>query len=163
MGTCAPEHFDAIIAAPGFSLGLCCNAHAVTRIHFLAPRPTKPPALPLAVEAARQLHAWLADVRFAFDLPLAPQGTPFQLRVWTQISAIALGKTSSYAELAQAINSAPRAVGGACGANPLPIVVPCHRVIASDGSLGGFSRAKGGFFLEIKRWLLAREVSCRPQ
>jgi methylated-DNA-[protein]-cysteine S-methyltransferase len=156
----APDSFDAIITAPGFSLGLNSDAKAVSRLCFLPSRPEKPPdaALPLAVEAARQLKAWLHDARFVFDLPTNAPGTPFQQRVWKEISAIPLGETRTYAQLALTLQSAPRPVGGACGANPLPLIVPCHRVIASDGSLGGFNRARGGFLLEVKRWLLARET-----
>jgi methylated-DNA-[protein]-cysteine S-methyltransferase len=90
---------------------------------------------------------------------LRPAGTRFQRRVWEEIARIPNRRTKSYGELAKAIKSAPRAVGQACGANPYPLVVPCHRVIAADGSLGGFARQGGDFFLEIKRWLLAHERS----
>ena len=90
-----------------------------------------------------------------FGLPLRPSGTAFQRRVWGEIAAIPCHQTKSYGELAKALHNAPRAVGQACGANPFPLVVPCHRVIASGGALGGFARQRGGFLLEIKRWLLA--------
>jgi methylated-DNA-[protein]-cysteine S-methyltransferase len=155
------QGFDAIVAAPGFALGVCCHAHAVTAIRFLEPQPEKTPdATPLAAEAVRQLKAWLLDARFVFDLPTKAEGTRFQARVWAQIRAIPLGQTRTYGQLAQALQSAPRPVGGACGANPLPLIVPCHRVIASDGGLGGFNRARGGFLLETKRWLLNHEAAC---
>lgn len=105
---------------------------------------------------------WLEQPDFVLDWPaLGGLGTVFQRRVWAQISGIPYGKTLSYGELAQSIASAPRAVGGACGANPLPLLVPCHRVVASGGGLGGFSRQRGGFLLEVKRWLLARECDGR--
>ncbi|MCX8144706.1 MAG: methylated-DNA--[protein]-cysteine S-methyltransferase [Azovibrio sp.] len=133
----------------------------MTGIAFLEPRPPEPPRTPLAALVARQLTAWLADARWRFDLPLAPCGTPFQRRVWQQIASIPLGETRSYGQLAQALGSAPRAVGGACGANPLPLIVPCHRVLAAHGGLGGFNRARGGFLLDVKRWLLAHEARCR--
>jgi methylated-DNA-[protein]-cysteine S-methyltransferase len=77
--------------------------------------------------------------------------------VWAEISAIPLGKTETYGQLAKNLKNAPRAVGQACGANPYPLVVPCHRVVASNGGLGGFNRQGGGFLLEVKRWLLAHE------
>jgi methylated-DNA-[protein]-cysteine S-methyltransferase len=104
-----------------------------------------------------QLAAYFAGELTAFDLPLAPRGTPFQLRVWNALTAIAYAATISYGELARRIGqpTAARAVGLANGANPLPIVVPCHRVIGADGSLTGFG---GG--LERKRWLLAHEAQC---
>jgi methylated-DNA-[protein]-cysteine S-methyltransferase len=106
-------------------------------------------------EAARQLREYFAGKRTQFDLPLAPEGTAFQRSVWRQLQAIPYGETISYGELARRVGKpkASRAVGSANGANPLPIVIPCHRVIASDGTLGGFG---GG--LPIKEMLLALEL-----
>jgi methylated-DNA-[protein]-cysteine S-methyltransferase len=155
------DPFTARLAAPGFSVGVCCDAEAVIALCFLEPGPEVAPDArqnPLAVEAVRQLKTWLLDARFVFDLPTRTQGTPFQKRVWAQIRTIPLGETRTYGEIAQALQNAPRAVGGACGANPLPILVPCHRVIASDGGLGGFARMRGGFLLDTKRWLLQHET-----
>jgi len=88
---------------------------------------------------------------------LRPSGTTFQRRVWAQIAAIPNHQTRTYGEVAKALHNAPRAVGQACGANPFPLVVPCHRVIATGGGLGGFARNRGGFLLDVKRWLLAHE------
>ncbi|HEV2268831.1 MAG TPA: methylated-DNA--[protein]-cysteine S-methyltransferase [Steroidobacteraceae bacterium] len=104
--------------------------------------------------AVAQLQEYFAGERRRFDLPLAPRGTEFQRRVWRALTEIPYGKTVSYGELARRIMkpSASRAVGLANGANPLPIIVPCHRVIGADGSLTGFG---GG--LPIKRRLLALE------
>lgn len=104
--------------------------------------------------AVQQLHEYLSGKRRTFDLELAPAGTAFQLATWQALQRIPWGTTCSYAQLAAAVGRprAVRAVGGANGANPLPIVIPCHRVIASDGSIGGYS---GG--LARKRWLLAHE------
>jgi methylated-DNA-[protein]-cysteine S-methyltransferase len=101
-----------------------------------------------------QLTEYFAGERTEFDLPLAPEGTAFQRRVWTELCAIPYGTTISYGELARRIGqpTAARAVGLANGSNPLPLVVPCHRVIGADGSLTGFG---GG--IERKRWLLAHE------
>lgn len=150
-----------IAAAPGFNLGLRCSADEILGIDYLPPGPEQAPQLPLAREAVCQLRAWLKDSRFEFSLPLAPAGTPFQRRVWTQISTIPLGQTRSYGQIAAQLNSGPRAVGGACGANPYPPVVPCHRVLAANGGLGGFANARGGFLLDVKRWLLRHE-GCLP-
>ena len=113
----------------------------------------------MAKEAVRQLRAYLKDPRFQFSLPLQPQGTHFQRRVWAGIAAIPAGATRTYGEVAAAIGSGPRAVGNACGANPYPLVVPCHRVVAAHQGLGGFARQRGGFLLDVKRWLLAHEGS----
>ena len=116
----------------------------------------------LAAEAVRQLKAYFADPCFVFGLPLRPAGTSFQRRVWSEIAAIPSCQTRSYGELARVLHSAPRAVGQACGANPYAVIVPCHRVIAAGGALGGFARNGGDFLLGIKRWLLAHEGSgCR--
>ncbi|MCX7176201.1 MAG: methylated-DNA--[protein]-cysteine S-methyltransferase [Proteobacteria bacterium] len=141
----------------GFALGLRCDADEILAVDFLTPRAAVTPKTPLAQEAVRQLRAYLKDPAFEFGLPLAPAGTHFQRRVWEGIAAIPSGETLSYGALAKSINSAPRAVGGACGANPYAVVVPCHRVVASGGGLGGFGHERAGFSLEIKRWLLAHE------
>lgn len=117
---------------------------------------TKPAAVGLAAEVARQLEAWAADPRFVFSLPLAPAGTPFQRRVWQALRAIPPGEVRTYGELARQLGSSARAVGGACRANPLPLVVPCHRVVAAGG-LGGFAGRTRGAALALKRRLLARE------
>jgi len=149
--------YATVLSAPAFSIGIACNADEITEITYLEPRAELPPATPLAKEAVRQLRAWLKDPRFEFGLPLAPAGTHFQRRVWEQIAAIPPGRTLSYGEVAAAIRSGPRAVGNACGANPYPIVVPCHRVVGANQALGGFARQKGGFLLEVKKWLLLHE------
>lgn len=153
------EEFQAVVPAPGFCLGVQCDDEEITEIHFLEPRAEMPPANPLAAETVRQLKAYLADPAFLFGLPLRPSGTAFQRRVWEEIAAIPCGSTRSYGEVAKALKNAPRAVGQACGANPFPLVVPCHRVIGAHAGLGGFARHGGGFLLDIKRWLLAHEGS----
>ncbi len=150
-------HYQAIVAAPGFALGVQCDDDEITGIDFLEPRPEQAPTTPLAAEAVRQLKAYIADPGFVFGLPLRPAGSTFQRRVWEQISAIPCGQTNTYGQLAKNLKNAPRAVGQACGANFYPIVIPCHRVIATGGGLGGFNRERGGFLLDVKRWLLDHE------
>ncbi len=110
-------------------------------------------------EAERQLTAYFRGERTSFELPLAPTGTPFQEAVWGALRTIPPGETLSYGALAARIDrpGAARAVGSACGRNPLPIVVPCHRVVGSNGHLGGFG---GG--LDWKRYLLALEAAPLP-
>lgn len=117
--------------------------------------PGQPVTSPLLHAAREQLAAYFAGRLRRFDLPLAPRGTPFQLRVWRALQDIPYGQTCSYSELAAAISSprACRAVGQANGRNPLMIIIPCHRVIAAGGGLGGYS---GG--LDIKRFLLRLEA-----
>jgi methylated-DNA-[protein]-cysteine S-methyltransferase len=153
------EPYQAIVAAPGFALGIKCDADEISAIEFLEPLAEQAAQTPLAAEAVRQLRAYLADPGFVFALPLRPVGTHFQRRVWEQISAIPSGQTNSYGQLAKSLKNAARAVGQACGANHYPVVIPCHRVVATGGGLGGFARERGGFLLAIKRWLLTHEGS----
>jgi len=111
-------------------------------------------ASPLLRDAKRQLDAYFAGKRRHFDLPLAPEGSPSEQRVWAVMAQIPYGETRSYGDIAQALGLSPRAVGHACARNPLPILLPCHRVTASDGELGGYS-GDGG--VETKRRLLQLE------
>lgn len=109
---------------------------------------------PLLQEAARQLRDYFAGTRRTFDLPLNPRGSDFQRSVWREMLAIPYGATKSYGDLAKATGGIARAVGTACGANPIPIFIPCHRVLAADRRLGGFSGGKGP---ETKAFLLTLE------
>ena len=110
--------------------------------------------LPLFEKARRQLEEYFAGVRQNFDLPLDPGGTDFQRRVWRTLLDIPYGKAISYKELAQRVDRPKgfQAVGQANGKNPLPILIPCHRVIAADGSLGGYSAGldRKGFLLDLE-------------
>ncbi len=110
-------------------------------------------ASPLLAEARQQLQAYFDGDRLAFTLPLAPAGTAYQRRVWQALCEIPPGVTRTYADIARAVGGSPRAVGGANGRNPIPIVIPCHRVVATTG-IGGYS---GGDGLPTKRFLLALE------
>ena len=110
-------------------------------------------------EAARQLDAYFAGRLHHFDLPLAPTGTDFQTAVWRALTAIPYAATRTYGDIAGDIGSVSRAVGQACGRNPIPIIIPCHRVVASGGRLGGFSGAGG---VGTKRWLLGLEGAMLP-
>jgi methylated-DNA-[protein]-cysteine S-methyltransferase len=111
----------------------------------------------LLAEAARQLDAYFAGLLTDFSLPLRLAGSPFEMRVWAAMRQIPFGETRCYGDLADAISSAPRAVGRACGRNPIPIVVPCHRVLGRNG-LGGYS-GNGG--LATKQRLLELEGALR--
>jgi methylated-DNA-[protein]-cysteine S-methyltransferase len=117
-------------------------------------RSTDETATPVLREAQRQLDQYFKRRLRRFDLPLAARGTPFQQSVWKMMSAIPFGETATYGSMAKALGSGPRAVGMACGRNPLPIVVPCHRVMGSGRNEGGFSGGRG---LPTKRELLALE------
>lgn len=116
------------------------------------------PDAPILREAKRQLDAFFDGDLGHFDLPLEPAGTAFQQKVWTCLRTIPLGDTWSYGDVAAAVGTAPRAVGQANARNPLPIFIPCHRVTARLGRLGGYS---GGDGISTKRWLLAHEARMR--
>jgi methylated-DNA-[protein]-cysteine S-methyltransferase len=102
------------------------------------------------------IQRWLAGGVWPRGFPLAPEGTPFQRRVWKELQRIPPGARLTYGELAERLKTAPRTVGGACRANPIPLLIPCHRVVAANGD-GGFAGHTRGHWLEIKRWLLEHE------
>jgi methylated-DNA-[protein]-cysteine S-methyltransferase len=120
-------------------------------------RPGEPSAL--LVEAARQLHEYFAGRRQTFDLPLSPAGSAFHQKVWRRMRDIPFGRTATYGDLARDLGCAAQPVGSACAANPIAIVIPCHRVVATTG-LGGFS---GGAGVESKRFLLHHEGALDPE
>lgn len=131
----------------------------VAGISYLPPAAeTKAPENTLAERAARQLERYRDDPDAKFDLPLLIEGTAFQRRLWNALCEIPRGRTLTYGELARKLGGEARAVGQACGDNKLPIVIPCHRVVAADG-IGGFAHSTGGYLLEAKRWLLMHEAS----
>ncbi len=125
----------------------------------LGPMPAGVAGTGPVAEAVRQLSEYFARKRAAFDLPIAPAGTPFQRRVWDELQKVPYGDTVSYGEIARRIGhpTASRAVGAANGANPIPIIIPCHRAVGSDGSMTGYG---GG--VERKRTLLAIESGQAP-
>ena len=127
---------------------------AITRIAWEDAPPPCPPASATLAAARDQIDAYFARRRDTFGLPLAPGGTPFQQTVWRQLRAIPYGATQTYGDLARTLGSSPRAVGRACGENPIPIVIPCHRVLAAGGGTGGYSGAGG---VATKHQLLALE------
>ncbi len=152
------NRYQAKIRTPFAVLGICTEEDWLTEIDYLPLSASlMTPVTPLAKEVCAQLQAYLSDPRYTFDLSLHINGTVHQRRVWEQIQDIPSGQTCSYADIAAKIHSAPRAVGRACGANRIPIVIPCHRIIAKNGGLGGFMNARDGEPLEIKRWLLQHE------
>jgi len=115
---------------------------------------------PLLLAARDQLEEYFAGSRTVFELPLDPPGTEFQRRVWRELAAIPYGETRSYGQLAARLGTAPRPLGGACGRNPLPVLIPCHRVLAGDGRLGGYSGIDG---IDTKIFLLRLEGVTLPQ
>jgi methylated-DNA-[protein]-cysteine S-methyltransferase len=149
--------YDLIYMAPCTALGIRFDAEALRHIEFLpSHRSAQSSTHPLARETIRQLNAYFKEPSFRFDLPIKLNGTVHQQAVWQAIAAIPQGQVLSYGTIAGTLCSGSRAVGNACGRNPLPIVIPCHRVVGKQG-LGGFNRDKTGAMLNIKRWLLTHE------
>ena len=150
-----PLQFDAVIKAPFGAVGISVQGMQVAIELLFKKNKPKPAEHKLAKEVASQIEAYFADSYHYFNLPLIFKGTPFQRRVWQVISAIPPGRVLTYSEIAQELGSGPRAVANACGANYLPLVIPCHRVVAKKG-LGGFMQGnpRGP---KIKRWLLKHE------
>ena len=149
-----------IVPSPVGPLTLTQEDQALTGLHFGEhPQQGAEDPTPLLEEAARQLEEYFAGQRKEFSLPLAPKGTEFQLRVWQALLQIPYGETRSYGELAAMVGNpkACRAVGGANHRNPLSILIPCHRVVGTGGSLTGYA---GG--LSVKEFLLKLETRERP-
>ncbi|MGH8850019.1 MAG: methylated-DNA--[protein]-cysteine S-methyltransferase [Casimicrobiaceae bacterium] len=156
--TTANQGYAAKLKAPFAVLGIRTAGGAVTGIDYLPKgERSQAPGSALAERACRQLERYFADPEFRFSLPLAAQGTSFRRAVWDALATIPVGESRTYGELARSLHTAPRAVGGACGANPIALVIPCHRVVGSQGSLGGFMGVTAGDPIAIKRWLLTHE------
>lgn len=138
-------------------IGIRAHGDVITNLLFMSDEPAtavSAPGSPLLDDAFRQLFAWFEGRLREFSLPIADAGSAFGQRVREGLLGIPYGETVSYGELARAIGSpgAARAVGSACGRNPLPVIVPCHRVIGAGGRIGGYSSGT-----ELKRWLLDKE------
>ena len=151
------DAYHAKLTTPFAVLGIRTMGERVIDIDYLPSGiAALAPLNKLAERACREIECYLDDPEHVFGLPFEYAGTPFQCKVWRQISAIPAGRTLTYNDVARALKTAPRPVGGACGANRLPIVIPCHRVLGANG-IGGFMRGRGADALSIKRWLLRHE------
>ena len=149
---------------PGFSLTVSLTAEFIAAANFTYDRPQlqiEGVATKLCQRVISQLASYQADPGFQFSLPLQFSGSLHQLKVWQVLQQIAPGAVLSYAQVAKLLNSAPRAVGGACGRNPLALFIPCHRVIAANGHIGGFKQGHSAVNLAIKQWLLQHESRIR--
>lgn len=146
---------------PSFGLSVMHAASKLIRSEFFNLDEERSPLVGVANELTAkiiaQLDEYVKNSQFVFSLPLAIAGTEHQKKVWQIMLGLKSGQTLSYGEVAREIGSAPRAVGGACGKNPLPVFIPCHRIVGSKLSLGGFNSGNIFFNLGIKQWLLAHE------
>jgi methylated-DNA-[protein]-cysteine S-methyltransferase len=150
--------FDVIVEFPRMKVGVRTQDARVVEIRYLPPSVSaQEPANALAARAKAQLERYREDPDAKFDLPVVVEGSALERAVWEAMCAIPRGRTRTYGELARELGADPRAIGQACGENRLPIVIPCHRIVAADG-LGGFAHATSGYLLEVKRWLLAHEA-----
>ncbi len=147
--------YDAIVTVPFGAVGIAVQGVQVVIELLPAKHVPKPAQHKVAEKVALQIEAYFSNAYNDFNLPLVYKGTPFQRRVWQAISAIPCGRVLTYGEIAQQIGSGARAVANACGANHLPLVIPCHRVVAKNG-LGGYMRGQANG-LKIKKWLLKHE------
>lgn len=148
---------DAVFGSPLGRIGIACAGGMLSHVLFLhAAQSLVAPADPRVRQVVCRLRAFFDDPTVLLDIPVRLSGTTFQRRVWHALQGIERGSVCTYGELAERLDSSPRAVGNACRANPVPIVVPCHRVVASGG-IGGFAGHSAGRLLGIKRWLLRHE------
>lgn len=131
----------------------------LTRIEFLTEEiPLRSPKTIFIQQIVYELNSYFKDPSFKFTIPYQMAGTDFQKRVWSALSALPIGTTITYGELAQNLKTGARAIGQACRTNPLPLFIPCHRVLSQHG-LGGFSGDRTGKKIAIKQWLLNHEAS----
>ncbi len=151
--------WSAKLRAPFAVLALVADGRALTELHY---RPVdeaeQAPTDAIAELAVRELERYLADARYRFSVPLAPRGSAFQRQVWDAIASVPVGETRTYGDLARSLGATARAIGQACGDNPIALIVPCHRIVGSGGALGGFMHRRADDALAIKRWLLIHEA-----
>jgi len=153
--------YQAVVPTPFGALGVLTENEAVREIVYLPPGTApRDAANAVAARTVQQLLRYLDDPDYAFNLPFCNAGTSFQQAVWREISAVPRGQVVTYGHIAKRLGSAARAVGQACGTNPFPPIVPCHRVVSASG-IGGFANNTGGFLIATKRWLLTHE-GCLP-
>lgn len=155
--------YSAILSFPvGFTdqkIGIHTHKGKLVRVDYLPEAfPNKQSCDTISQLIAGQLADYFSKVRIEFSVPLLIQGTDFQQKVWRALRSIPAGQTCSYSEIATQLNSSARAVGNACRANAIPIIIPCHRVVAKSG-VGGYCGQTGGERLKIKQWLLRHERS----
>ncbi len=153
----SPVKCDFILPTPVGSLGLQLNGRGISCLTYISSR-QKPnvPRSGIAAEVYQQLMEYFNSGRTRFDVPLDVQGTEFQRSVWKELRKIAYGKSMTYGDIANKLQSGARAVGNACRSNPVSIIIPCHRVV-SKGGIGGYSGRVVGNPIARKRWLLQHE------
>lgn len=153
-----PQDFDAVFPCPFGGIGLRLQEVRLASVDFIYQQVGKEHFTSAEAESvAKNIRKYFSNPRTSFDCELQTAGTAFQQRVWLQLQKIPPGQVRTYGELANELNTSPRAVGNACRANPVPLVIPCHRVVAKNG-LGGFAGNTKGQTVDVKRWLLNFEA-----
>ena len=146
-----------IINTPFCCLKIHCHADKIVAVDFIDPEQETPIiSHNLLKQVEQQLQAYCQSSVHQFDLPLSPRGTEFQQRVWAELCKIPAGQVKTYGDIARRLATSPRAVGNACRKNPIPVIIPCHRVVSKKG-IGGFAGATDGDYLKIKHSLLSHE------
>ncbi|EAR20527.1 probable methylated-DNA-[protein]-cysteine S-methyltransferase [Nitrococcus mobilis Nb-231] len=157
VNSALPGDYDVVVAAPFGAIAVRCEAAAITELELLSRAVASTRAMSgFAAQVTAELEAYLRDGQHRLALPVRANGTAFQRRVWERLRRIPAGGVCTYGALAQDLRTSARAIGGACRANPVPLVVPCHRVIAAGG-IGGFAGFLEGSMLAVKSWLLEHE------
>ena len=155
------QHYDAVINTPlpgrDNRLAIVTQDNKLQKILFVSHSTNlKPPKSTFTKSVVEQLKTYFKNPDFKFTLALAPDGTEYQKSVWSKLQKCPKGKVWTYGELAKKIHSGPRAVGNACRRNPIPIIVPCHRVVSVNG-MGGYAGKTSGSYMSVKQWLLQHE------
>ena len=153
------KHYQASIKTPFAHLGISLVDDRLAAIDFIESNNEIKPADDATVNVCKQIRQYLENpaLHDSFDIVCSYSGTPFQNRVWCELKNIPSGKVVSYGELAIKLGTSARAVGNACRKNPIPVVIPCHRVVSANG-IGGYAGDTGGDLLKIKSWLLQHEA-----
>lgn len=158
MATGKP-HYNAVIDLPFGRFAICANDDGLLQVVPVSrANRLKKADHPVAADVCQQLHSYSANSKFHFSVTVKASGTPFQKKVWRALSKIPANQTVTYGEMAHRLRTSARAVGNACRRNPAPIVVPCHRVVAKNGT-GGFMGKREGSAIQMKNWLLRHEAS----
>ncbi len=152
------KQYQASIKMPFAHLGFVFNNEKLVGIDFIEADTEIKATSEAADTFVRQVKQYCntASSNFTFDLPLSATGTPFQMKVWNELRKIPLGQVVTYGQLARKLNTSARAVGNACRNNPIPVVIPCHRVVAANG-VGGYAGHTDGSIHQVKHWLLKHE------
>lgn len=159
----SPSHQHAIIASPVGNIQLSLAGATLLGLTFTCKTANNPHSLPPScLKITRELNHYFSAAHHTFICPLHTNGTPFQQRVWKALQGIPYGELLTYGQLAKQLNTSPRAIGNACRANPIPIIIPCHRIVGQKG-LVGYSGDTSGPGLRIKQFLIDLEQNQFPK